>query len=670
HIYNQTGASNYVMSLIRFLFSAGILIVPTTLMGATLPVLSRFLVRTTDKTGSKIGSLYAINTLGAVTGCALAGFLLLGWIGITASERLAAAFNFAIGIVALELHRRFGYTPPELENEQTPEEEGAQGRNYSQGTIRFVLLIFCVSGMAALAYEVLWSRMLVFLLGSSIYSFSMILTTYLFGLTAGSMAFAKKADRMGRPLLVFGWLEILIGLTALCGLVLFRRLPFTSYSLQVNPLSYLTKNLLGTLVVVLPPTFLMGAIFPVAVKVYARRLGAIGRQTGTIYAVNTVGAIIGSFLAGFVMIPLAGSKNSMLLLVLISLACGLSLLFLAMKNENAAGLNWLAAALIILPIMGFPSGNELMQELSVKLLEDRTDRDWKVIDFNEDATAAVAVAEDYTGTRLLTVNGISMTYLHMDTQLMAHLPLALVRGPRNVLVICFGMGTTFVSARSAGMDVDFVELCPYVVEAFKYYQEDPSLLTKPGARKIIEDGRNYLLLSDRTYDVITIDPPPPPYSAGTVNLYTKEFYELCRKRLTPEGIVCQWIPMYSTTEGQYKMLLRTFMEAFPHTSVWGSINGMGTYLVGTPNEMLIEREGFDAYFDRPLIKENLSLYVNEPLSGPRARSLLLLNEEPARAYAADAPVMSDDLPLIEFPLFRKDRKGELMHIGLMYSGHV
>jgi len=667
-LYNETGASNYLMSLVRFLMSAGILIVPTTMMGATLPVLSKFVVRSSDRTGANIGSLYAINTLGAVAGCFLAGFVLLGWIGMTKSEYLAASINIFVGIVAFGMYMTLRDVRPAAEKAA---EEGtdSEAHGYSPIIMRSILLVFCLSGMAALAYEVLWSRILVFLLGSSIYSFSMILAVYLLGLTTGSLVFARFVDGLKKPLQVFGWLEILIGIAALTGLVLFQRLPFMPYMLGVSAGTYLTTNFINTIAIVLPPTLLMGAIFPLAVKIYARSLGAIGKQTGTLYAVNTVGAILGSFVAGFVLIPLAGSKNSLLLLVLVSMACGLWLLLLSMKEEGASNYNWLAAGLFVLPLAGMPFGNELMEELSVKMLEDRSGLEWEVVAFDEDATAAVAVAEDRTGTRLLTVNGISMTYMHAETQLMAHLPLALVQEPKNLLVVCFGMGTTFVSGRKAGMDVDFVELCPYVVKAFGYYHEDTSRLNEPGVGKIIADGRNYLLLSDKTYDAITIDPPPPPYSAGTVNLYTKEFYELCKQRLKPGGVTSQWIPMYSTTEDQYKMLLRTFMEVFPHTSVWSPINGMGTYLVGTPERLQLDRDraSFNAYFDAPAVKEDLALYGDEIIDGTRMLSLLLLDENAARYYSQGAPVMTDDLPLIEFPLFKVGQNIELMRTGLIYG---
>jgi len=665
-MYDKIGASNYVLSLVKFVLTSAVLIVPTTLMGATLPVLSRFIVRRSDRTGAGVGSLYAINTFGAVAGCFLAGFVLIGWVGMARSEYFAVSLNVLVGLVAFGLHRRFGDASPSAA--RTVESQAPCAvEPHMPGTLRLVLVILGLSGMAALAYEVLWTRILVFLLGSSIYSFSMILVVYLFGLTVGSLVCARTVDNVRRPLYVFGWVEILIGLSVLAGLVLFRWLPFLPFSLKVSVSGYLARNFLSTMLVVLPPTLLMGATFPLAVKIYARSLGAIGGQTGIVYAVNTVGAIVGSFAAGFVLIPLMGSKNSILLLVLISLACGFLLLRAAMKEEGAPALNWAAAALFVVPVLGFPFGNNLMKELSVKLLEERTGRIWEVIGFDEDATATVAVAEDLSGTRLLTVNGVSMTYLNVETQLMAHLPLALTEEPENVLVICFGMGTTFVSARSAGMSVDFVELCPYVVEAFKFYQEDPAQLTEPGVRAIVADGRNYLLVTDKTYDVITIDPPPPPYSAGTVNLYTKEFYELCKARLTPQGIVCQWIPMQSSTEEQYKMLLRTFSDVFPHTTVWGSINNMGTYLIGTSERLRIDRDSFYAYFEAPAIAENLSLYTEEDIDGPRLLSFLLLGEDGVRYYVENAPVIRDDLPLIEFPLLRPERYGELMRTSLIYG---
>jgi spermidine synthase len=213
-----------------------------------------------------------------------------------------------------------------------------------------------------------------------------------------------------------------------------------------------------------------------------------------------------------------------------------------------------------------------------------------------------------------------------------------------------------------------VELCPYVVKAFRYYHDDTSILTEPGVGEIIADGRNYLLLSDKTYDVITIDPPPPPYSAGTVNLYTKEFYQLCKQRLKPGGVISQWIPMYSSTEDQYKMLLRTFMEVFPHVSVWRPLNSMGTYLIGTPERLRVDRNKLNAYFSTPAVRDDLSLYGDEIIDGTRMLSLLLLEENAARYYAQGAPVMTDDLPLIEFPLFRVNRESmELMRTSLIYG---
>jgi spermidine synthase len=662
--YQKTGASIYFMSLIKFLMSAGVLIVPTTMMGATLPVLSKFIVRQLAQTGRGIGSLYAVNTLGAVVGCFLAGFILLGWIGISHSEWIAASVNILIGIAALALYRTAG--PLDSVAEEISSEPMAENKEYLHGTLRLVLIIFALSGMAALAYEVLWSRILAFLLGSSIYSFSMILVVYLLGLTAGSFFVARRADNLKHPLTTFAWMEVLIGVAVLGGLVLFQWLPFSPYRLRSNPIVYIIQNFFSISLIVFPPTFLMGSIFPLVVKIYMRSIGSLGRETGKVYAVNTVGAIVGSFVAGFILIPLLGSKNSMLVLILLSICCGVFLLMLAVKEERAGAMNYAAAVLVVLPLAGFPFGNNLMQTLSVRLMEERTGREWKPLAFHEDATAAVAVAEDDEGTRLLTVNGVSMTYKHTETQLMAHLPLALQQNPRKVLGICFGMGTTFVSARRAGMQVDFVELCPNVVRAFRYYQDDPSMLTEPGARIIIADGRNYLLLSDERYDVITIDPPPPPYSAGTVNLYTREFYELCKRRLTPQGVVCQWIPMYSSTESQFKMLLRTFMEVFPHTSVWRPENNLGAYLIGTPEKLEIDRDSFIKYFDRTEVAKDLSLYVDEPPKGRNVLSLLVMSEGAAQHYSEGAPVLTDDLPLIEFPLFHVRPDDEIMNLSLIH----
>ncbi len=662
-LYNATEASNYALSLVRFFFSTAVLLVPTTLMGATLPVLSKFIVFHFRKTGFGIGSLYAVNTFGAVAGCFLAGFVLLGWIGISRSEHLAASINVLVGLVAFWLHRSHGHLP-EVGQESHALKSPTDIARYTRGNLRFVLVAFGLSGMLALAYEVMWTRILVFLLGSSIYSFSMILVVYLLGLTAGSLLFARISDELKRPLEVFGWLELAIGLSALAGLLLFQKMPFQEYSLQLSPGNYLHTNFLSTFAVVLAPTLLMGATFPVAVRVYTQSLNTIGTETGSLYAVNTLGAIVGSFVAGFVLIPLLGSKNSVLLLVLLSFCVGLSLLILSIRREGAPVWNWAAASFLILPIAGFAFGNDMMRELSLRCLKNESGR---VLAFKEDPTAAVAVVENANGMKILSVNGVSMTVLCSETQLMAHLPIALLDEPRTLLNICFGMGSTFVSARRAGLEVDLVELCPFVVEAFAYFQKDPEMLNEPGVRTIIADGRNYLLLSDKTYNVITVDPPPPPWSAGTVNLYTREFYALCKERLNPGGIVCQWLPtlLDCFTEDQFKMQVATFMDVFPHTTVWNSPNRIGAYLIGTQETLEIDDASFNEYFQREAVKKDLSLYSSTLIDGPRVLSLLLLEEDDAREYAEGAPIMSDDLPLIEFPLFRNGPDVQIMDIDFL-----
>lgn len=661
-LYSKIGFSSYLMNLVRFIINAGILIIPTTLMGATLPVMSKVIVRRIEKRGIGIGSLYSTNTLGAMVGCFLAGFVLLGYLGITRSEQAAAAINICVGLIAFALHRRLGYiSTTEDENKL---EESLEEPRYGKGTLRLVLFILGVSGAIALGYEVLWARILGLLLGSSIYSFSMILVVYLFGLTTGSLLSARFIDNSKRPLQIFGWLEVFIGLSVFVGFLFLQKLPFEAYALNVEPLDYLAKNFLSTFAVIFPPTLMMGATFPVAISIYTHSLGNIGRQTGTLYAVNTIGAVVGSFAAGFVLIPILGSINSLMLLILLSLAAGFSLFYLSMRKEGMSNLTWLAGALVILPVAGFPLGNDLMEELSMRFLKSVPG---KVVNFNEDATATVAVVEIQDNYRFLAVNGVAMTVLCTETQLMAHIPMALSSGSKDVLTICFGMGSTFVSARRAGANVDFVELCPHVVEVFEYFQDDPSMLEEPGVGKMVADGRNYVLLSDKTYDTIIIDPPPPPWSAGTVNLYTEEFYELCKKRLTREGIICQWLPtLYSSfTESQFKMLLRTFQEVFPHTTVWSSPNNYGAFLIGTPERLVIDEDSFAAYFDVPAIKDDLSLYSSTPVDGQYVLSLFALDENAARNYAGDEPVMTDDKPWIEFPLFGAGRSTRIMEVEML-----
>lgn len=249
----------------------------------------------------------------------------------------------------------------------------------------------------------------------------------------------------------------------------------------------------------------------------------------------------------------------------------------------------------------------------------------------------------------------------METKLMAHLPLLLHKNPKNGLVICFGMGTTFRSAYLHGIDVTAVELVPNLFECFSVFHDDAkTILDDPKTKLIVNDGRNHLLLSEETYDIITVDPSPPLYSSGTVNLYTQEFYNLCRQRLTDDGICCMWLWIPSCRESEFKMLVKTFLSAFPHTTVWSGVYRFGIYLIGSKQKLSIDLPSLARRIGNTCIQEDLKQSIRHrvEIDEQFISNLFLFNEETAWDFVKDANILTDDHPYTEYPLstWWKDKK--------------
>ncbi|KPJ57786.1 MAG: hypothetical protein AMJ42_04390 [Deltaproteobacteria bacterium DG_8] len=244
---------------------------------------------------------------------------------------------------------------------------------------------------------------------------------------------------------------------------------------------------------------------------------------------------------------------------------------------------------------------------------------------------------------------------------MAHLPSLLHRKPQKVLVICFGIGTTFRSAYLHGVDLKAVELVPNLIECFSLLHEDAkAILDDPKTKVIINDGRNHLLLSQEKYDIITVDPSPPLYSSGMVNLYTKEFYQLCRQRLKDDGIFCMWLWIPSCRESEFKMLVKTFMSVFPHTTVWSGVYRFGIYLFGSNQKISIDLPSLARRIQNPLIQEDLKQSIRHPVKIDEQfiLNLFLFDQETAWDLVKDVTILKDDHPYTEYPLLTwwKDKK--------------
>jgi spermidine synthase len=265
------------------------------------------------------------------------------------------------------------------------------------------------------------------------------------------------------------------------------------------------------------------------------------------------------------------------------------------------------------------------------------------------------------GHKWLWINGMGQTFLCTETKLMAHLPVLLASDPRDILIICFGMGTTLKSACvHEGLSITAVDLVPELFKCFGYYHtKAEGILERENVKVVGEDGRTFLLYSGDTYDVITVDPSPPIHSAGTVNLYTREFFTLCREHLAPGGVACLWFPYgaddLEISEEDLAYILSTFRSVFPHMTVWRGPHGWGYYLIGTLRKQEIDRERLKAAFAERDIVDDLGEFDTSCVSYDQLIQLLVIDERNIGNVTSDAMIITDDYPYTEFPLWRNVR---------------
>ncbi len=697
-IYRNFETGHWTFSLIRFVICGAILLPPATLMGATLPVLTRFFARSLDQVGWSIGRLYAVNTFGAVAGTFVTGFFLIRILGTLTSLYLGVALNFVICTAALLMLRHYatsaaldasdGDRPEEQRPPIEPQGVPAIGLDYGRAAGAVLLAGYGLSGMAALVYEVAWSRAISLLVGSSVYAFSLMLTAFIFGLAAGAAAFGRFVDRRRDPMRAMAIVEILIGATALLVVPIIGRLPFflTMLIAKVSGSFWLIQLIgFGVMVMVMTvPALLMGAAFPLAIRIYTRSAAAVGRSVGTVYSVNTVGAILGAFAGGFLLLPAVGIQGAILGAVLLNVVVGC--LFLAACPSLRPGPK-VAAGVVVLGLTGaavavvppwdpakmafgpFTQAIRMSKDdlQSVAALEAATIGK-RIIFHREGVSTTATVAQFPSGQRTLFVNGKpdASSGGDMPTQVLsAHVPLLLHPDPKRVLVVGLASGVTCGSAALYPIErLECVEISPEVVEASHYFDHfNDHVQDDPRFKLILEDGRNHLALTDRKYDVI-ITEPSNPWMAGIGDLFTREFYEICRDRLNPDGVICGWLDSYSLGEDAFKSIVRTFHEVFPHTSLWNPIAGdfllVGTRRQGAEFEALLRR------FEDPRILGDLKRAGVRSMSD--FFSCQLMTKGTIRDYGAGAEIHTDDNAYVEFSaprtMFGRGGGGNIMQ-GIM-----
>lgn len=529
--------------LIKFFLTILVLILPTVLMGGTLPILVRFLQFQHRSISHVISRLYSVNTFGAVLGVLFSAFILIELLGLTYTILIAVSLNVLVAVLArfISVTASKSYHSPVVL------------RPLFITTI-LPVISYSLSGAVAIAYEIIWVRILTPTVGTFIYAFAAILSLYLLGLVIGSFIYPYFSRIVPSRPLAFALCQLGIGF-------------FTLGSV------YLTSNLivlptkLMILSVILPATIFMGLAFPVVIALINPG-GHAGALVGLTYFSNTLGSVLGGFLASFLFIPLVGSSQSLIILSTVNFS--LALIFAPRWGKTIpAGLAILALWLFL-----FKRQSLYPNEVQWRINWARS----KNIEFvfAEDEVASVfgyhdQKMNDYN----LFIDGVPTTGKVGETKLMAHIPILLHPNPENVLVIAFGMGTTYRSSLLYEINTDVVELVPSVPSLMSLFHPDANrFFTHPQGKIIINDGRNYIFLTKKKYDIVTIDPPPPFNAAGTTVLYSQDFYQEIARKLTSNGVVSQWL-WFGSREDDIKMAAKSFLNVFPYVLVFQTPAGSG-----------------------------------------------------------------------------------------------
>ncbi len=680
-LYPHLEASPVLSTFVLFALSFGLLMVPTVLMGATLPLLSRFFVTRLDHLGGRVGDLYAVNTLGAVVGCALAGYVMIPEMGLRASILTAAATNFLVtgAILCMVSWLRQHPASPEavpapfapLSAQPATSPEGGPpttARSPRSALEAFLLASLAASGAASMVYENAWTRALTLVIGMSTYAFTTMLTTFLIGLALGSFLYARWWGRSPGRLWAFGALEIGIGITALATIPLFERLPFLYLRLKGSfgdsfALLLVVQAVLSFLVMILP-TVLSGMTFPIVARLFTHGVYEVGSSVGTAYASNTLGSIVGAVAGGFLLIPLLGVQAAINVAVGLNVLIGIGLIAADTALGRPVRWAWGAAAAVATgaAIALFPawdrqvvtSGVTIYASNYTGLPRDSMKREYmhkdQILFYREGATATISVhAHRYDDYRYLKTNGkVDSSYGDEPNMLLTgYLPLLYHPSAQRVVII--GMGAGFTAKAAAAFPVQRIEVAeiePAVVNGARHFAvRNGDVLEDRRLRVIAADGRNYIQATSQQFDAI-ISMPSNPWIAGVGNLYTREFYRLARGKLRPDGTFAQWVQNYHMSPDDLRMILHTFAESFPHVSLW-AVDESDLILLGTLRPQTITYRALAKVFaENQAVREDLARLGFLDAVGLGA--MYLMGDDGVRRFSKGAELNTDDLPRLEF----------------------
>ncbi|MEE2986192.1 MAG: fused MFS/spermidine synthase [Nitrospinota bacterium] len=663
---HQPGPFLHVM---EFFFSALLMLPATCLMGATLPVIGSWAIGgQARKVFSRISILYGLNTLGAVVGCLYTQFFALRFFGIQATTWSAVSMNFAVFLICW-----FAREPSTLEDSekrapfaQEVDMDEDRGDEPVPSKVLSVLLlsIFTYSGVVSLSSEILWTRVLVFPMGSTLYSFALILATFLLSIAIGSL-FAEKLLGNSRWIFKFLLIELAVGVIGIAILPLFDRLPDWTlaadrifYDIGNSPNKTLLVRSLFAFGIMFVPTLGFGLIFPLANRIHLSLFGTVSRTLGNIYALSTLGAVAGTVLTPFVLVPLLGIRLS--LFVLYSLLALVSIISLVVFMKwKPTRLTLASAGAIALLVCGYAWSTPKVDiqkpgERNLSRIEIDTPRERiRLLDYKEGDFSTLSVVEDIeSGARTLYMNGFSTATVSNTVsgsaymRAMGFVPMVLHPDPKKALVIGFGTGNTLGTVSLfPEVEADGVEIDRNVLSMARWFSSwNHDVLSRPNVRVSIQDGRTFLRWNPAAYDVITLE-PMAPVQAGVVNLYSREFYELGKSRLKEGGLIMQWLPLHLVGRDDAKSIIKTFQAVFPHVSIWNSFLTRIVLLVGSRHPVVADKTRFDILMQNGDLRksaEQMAVYSFLDLL-----DFFMTTGDQLESYLDHAEMITDDRPILE-----------------------
>ena len=647
----------YTTQLIRFVLAFAFLLIPTTLMGGTLPVIIKYFVKEIKNAGGQISNLYSINNLGAVIGAFLAGFLMIKTFGLSTTLYIGALLNFVNAVITyLVLKSDSISIPQRQENKIAVSDREEKTASYPRKIVRLALWVFAIEGFTTLAYEVVWSRILIgYSFDKTTYFYTTILMSFIFGLSLGSFIIRRKVDRIKNPLIILGAIEVVIGVLSVAILIFFAWLApilIKERSVFNTWMETVGKDYIIFFILMSIPTTLMGMTYPIISKIYADNIKKLGNKMGTIGFLDTVGSILGSFIAGFVFIPFLGVVKSFLLIALINVIIGLLIWIYhpqrSMKFKIASVSGTLLVCIIL--FIGIPNYNYFTWWDKIETNEWWGHHYERVVYYDEGEAATVMVRQ-YPGEnmRSLVINGHHTAYttikdLSVNRQL-GYMPYILHPNPKKAMVVGFGLGATTNALVQPELEqVDVAEICPGVIKGASAFSKwNDNVVKHPKVQVHDEDGRSWLFMSDdKEYDIITSNAIHPRLSN---NIYTRDFYKICRDKLADDGIICQWMPQNWISEKEYKACLKAFTDVFPHSTLW-YVNEYSTHIIGSKKPINIEYGKVAEAFKNEKLKEELvSVGIIDPSF---FLAQYFMSEEDLLDYVKDATVNTDDHPMVEF----------------------